>query len=479
MIDELSRMGAVQVTELLRRREVLPTELVNTAAARIAETDPQLNALPTLCLERALAHAREIEKRAASNLPPHYLYGLPIAVKDNVEVAGVRTTFGSPIYADHIPAESDIVVQRLEHNGAIVIGKSNLPEFAAGGNTFNEVFGATRNPWDVRMSASGSSGGSAAALASGQVWLATGSDFGGSIRTPASFCSVTGLRPSPGVVAKRRSQPFSPLPVEGPLARSVADVALMLDAEAGPHAFDPLSRQRHGGSYLAAARQPRAPARVAFSVDLGIAPAVDPEVHAVCQAAADRIAAAGVSVESAHPDLRDAERIFQVLRGEIYVARMGALLDEHRDMLKQEIIENTEYGLRLTIAELAAAEIAHGKLLGRMAAFFDDYDLLICPAAICPPFDVQTRYIAELGGVRFATYMGWQILTTAITVTLCPVLALPCGFTAAGLPIGLQVVGRPHGEHALFAHGAWLEQVLGVAGRTPIDPVVHSANDRS
>jgi amidase len=472
MIHELSKLGAVQMTELLRKREVSPTELVEIAAARISETDPKLNALPTLCIERALAHAREIEKRTASESPPHYLYGLPIAVKDNVEVAGVRTTFGSPIYANHVPADSDIVVQRLEQNGAIVIGKSNLPEFAAGGNTFNEVFGATRNPWDVRMSASGSSGGSAAALASGQVWLATGSDFGGSIRTPASFCSVTGLRPSPGVVAKRRPQPFSPLPVEGPLARTVADVALMLDAEAGPHPLDPLSRERHGGGYLDAAQRPRVPARIAFSVDLGIAPAVDPELRSVCQAAADKIAAAGANVEPAHPDLHDAERIFQVLRGEIYVARMGALLDKHRDLLKQEIIENTEYGLRLTIAELAAAEIAHGKLLDRMAAFFGDYDLLICPAVICPPFDVQTRYIAELGGVKFATYMGWQILTTAITATLCPVLALPCGFTSSGLPIGLQVVGRPHGEHALLAHGAWLEEVLGVAGRTPIDPVV-------
>lgn len=472
MIHELSKLGAVQMTELLRKREVSPTELVEIAAARISETDPKLNALPTLCIERALAHAREIEKRTASESPPHYLYGLPIAVKDNVEVAGVRTTFGSPIYANHVPADSDIVVQRLEQNGAIVVGKSNLPEFAAGGNTFNEVFGATRNPWDVRMSASGSSGGSAAALASGQVWLATGSDFGGSIRTPASFCSVTGLRPSPGVVAKRRPQPFSPLPVEGPLARTVADVALMLDAEAGPHPLDPLSRERHGGGYLDAAQRPHVPPRIAFSIDLGIAPAVDPELRSVCQAAADKIAAAGANVESAHPDLHDAERIFQVLRGEIYVARMGALLDKHRDLLKQEIIENTEYGLRLTIAELAAAEIAHGKLLDRMAAFFGDYDLLICPAAICPPFDVQTRYIAELGGVKFATYMGWQILTTAITATLCPVLALPCGFTSSGLPIGLQVVGRPHAEHALLAHGAWLEEVLGVAGRTPIDPVV-------
>jgi amidase len=258
----------------------------------------------------------------------------------------------------------------------------------------------------------------------------------------------------------------------------VADVALMLDAEAGPHALDPLARELHGGSYLDAAKRPHAPARVAFSADLGIAPAVDPELRSVCQAAMDRIAAAGANVESAHPDLHDAEHIFQVLRGEIYVARMGALLNEHRDMLKQEIIENTEYGLRLTIAELAAAEIAHGKLLGRMAAFFDDYDLLICPAAICPPFDVQTRYVAELGSVKFATYMGWQILTTAITVTLCPVLALPCGFTSSGLPIGLQVVGRPHGEHALLSNGAWLEQVFDVAGRTPIDPVVHSANDR-
>ncbi len=475
MIHELSKLGAVQVRELLRKREVSPAELVDIAATRIAETDPKLNAVPTLCIERALDHAREIGKRSDSEPSPHYLHGLPIAVKDNVEVAGVRTTFGSPIYADHVSAESDIVVQRLEQNGAIVIGKSNLPEFAAGGNTFNEVFGTTRNPWDVRISASGSSGGSAAALASGQVWLATGSDFGGSIRTPASFCSITGLRPSPGVVAKRRTQPFSPLAVEGPLARTVADVALMLDAEAGPHPLDPLSRERRGSSYLEAAQRPRPPARIAFSLDLGIAPVVDAAVRSVCQAAADTIAAAGPSVESTHPDLHDAERIFQVLRGEIYVARMGKLLLQHRHALKPEIIENTEFGLGLTIAELAAAEIAHGELLCRTAAFFEDYDLLICPAAICPPFDAQTRYVEELDGVKFETYMDWQILTTAITMTLCPVLALPCGFTSSGLPIGLQVVGRPRDEHTLLAHGAWLEQVLDLAGRTPIEPIVRPA----
>ncbi|HSN40844.1 MAG TPA: amidase, partial [Burkholderiales bacterium] len=241
-MQELHKLTATQAVALLRRREVSPLELIDAAAARIEATNPKINALVTLCIDRAREHASRIMRETADDRPPHFLHGLPIAVKDNTDVAGVRCTSGSRIYADRIAPASDLVVQRLEANGAVVIGKSNLPEFAAGGNTFNDVFGATCNPWDTRMSASGSSGGAAAALAAGQVWLATGGDFGGSIRTPASFCSITGLRPSPGMVPRVQKQPFSPLSVEGPMARTVADVALMFDAEAGFHPFDPLSQ---------------------------------------------------------------------------------------------------------------------------------------------------------------------------------------------------------------------------------------------
>ncbi|MBI2291930.1 MAG: amidase [Betaproteobacteria bacterium] len=469
-MNELCRLSATEAVALLKRREASPLDLIDAAAARIEATDPQLNALPTLCIERAREHARRLMQNPLPDPPAHYLHGLPIAVKDNTDVEGVRCTSGSRIYADRIAPASDIVVQRLEGHGALVIGKSNLPEFAAGGNTFNDVFGVTRNPWDTRMTPSGSSGGSAAALASGQVWLATGGDFGGSIRTPSSFCSTVGLRPSPGMVPRTQKQPFSALSVEGPMARNVADCALMFDCESGAHPLDPLSHPASVASYAAAAARAQKPKRVAYSVDLGVAPVIHREVRAVCETAARKIAGDGVIVEEAHPDLSDAVRNFLVLRGAIYIARIAPLLEKHRHLLKPEVIGNTEFGLGLKLPEVVAAEIAHGELIRRMARFFENYDLLICPAVMCPPFPVETRYVEELDGVKLEGYMGWLALTCALSITACPVLAMPGGFTASGLPVGLQVAGPLRSEAQLFSYGAYLEQLFGLAGRVPIDP---------
>jgi len=469
---EWFRLGAVDAVERLRRGEVSPLELIDAAIERIEATNGAVNAIVTPCYERAREHARRLMKQSRGERPPHYLHGLPIAVKDNTDVEGVRCTYGSRIHAERISPASDIVVQRLERNGAIVIGKTNLPEFAAGGNTFNDVFGATRNPWDTRMTASGSSGGAAAALACGQVWLATGNDFGGSIRTPASFCSVTGLRPSPGMVARVQKQPYSPLSVEGPMGRTVADVALMFDAEVGFHAQDPLSQVGPHPSYAAAASRPQRPRRVAFSTDLGIAPVVDREVAAVCRAAAQKLAGDGIDVDEAHPDLRDAGPNFLTLRGAVYIARMAQTLAEHRALLKPEVIENTEFGLQLSAREVVAAEIAQGEVARRLARFFEDYDALIAPAVLCPPFPVERRYVDQWDGVAFEGYMGWLVLTYAVSLTACPVMAMPAGFTTAGLPVGLQVIGRPRGEAELFSTAAHMEAVLAVAGKTPLEPVI-------
>lgn len=470
-VNELCKLPATAAVALLRRREVSPLEMIDAAAARIAETDPALNALPTLCLDRARDHARRLMAQPPKLPPAHYLYGLPIAVKDNMDVSGVRCTAGSRIYADRVSAESDIIVERLETHGALVVAKSNLPEFAAGGNTFNEVFGVTRNPWDTRLTPSGSSGGAAAALASGQVWLATGGDFGGSIRTPSSYCSTVGLRPTPGMVPRAQRQPFSALSVEGPMARNVADCALMFECEAGAHRLDPMSRPLESGSYMAAAARPQKPRRIAFSVDLGVMPVVHRDTRAVVEAAAKKIAGDGVIVEEAHPDLSDAVRNFMVLRGGIYVARIAPLLEKHRHLLKPEVIGNTEFGLGLTLSEVVAAELAQGEIVRRMARFFETYDLLVAPAVMCPPFPVETRYIAELDGVKLDGYMGWLALTCALSITACPILALPGGFTPDGLPVGLQVAGPLRSEAMLFAQGAYLEQLLGCADRLPIDPV--------
>jgi len=469
-MDGLWRLSAVEAVRRLKRREVSPLELIDAAADRIAVTNPRINALVTLCYDRAREHARRIMSERRPDPPPQYLHGLPIAVKDGTDVAGVRCTSGSRIYADRIAPASDIVVQRLEANGAVVIGKSNLPEFAAGGNTFNDVFGATLNPWDVRMTSSGSSGGSAAALAAGQVWLATGGDFGGSIRTPSSYCSTTGLRPSPGMVPRTTRQPFNPLSVEGPMARDVADTALMFDAEAGWHPLDPLSQVGPHPVFSAAAARPQRPGRAAYSIDLGIARAVDGEVRAACRAAAERLARDGVAVEEAHPDLGDAEKTFLTLRGAVFIGRHAQLMEKYRHWYKQEIIDNTEFGLKLSPRAIVEAEVAQGELIRRAARFFEKFDLLICPAVTCPPFDVNQRYPEAVDGVRFEGYMGWLILTLAITVTACPVIALPGGFTRSGLPIGLQLVGPPRSEAKLIAMAAYLESLLNVAPRAPIDP---------
>ncbi len=469
-MHEFIKWTATEAVARLKRGEVSPLELIAAAEARIAATNPQINAIVTSCFDRARAQAQRIMQAGTADAPGAFMYGLPIAVKDNTDVEGVRCTSGSRVHEQRIAPASDPVVRRLEAHGAIVIGKTNLPEFAAGGNTFNDVFGATRNPWDVRMSASGSSGGSAAALAAGQVWLATGNDFGGSIRTPAAFCSVSGLRPSPGMVARVQKQPFNPLSVEGPMGRTVADVALMFDAEAGFDARDPLSPHGPLPSYAQAAAQPVRPLRVAVSTDLGIAPVVDREVRASITAVAEKLAADGVIVEEAHPDLTEAGKNFLTLRGAVYIARVAPLLEQYRDVLKPEVVENAEFGLSLKLTDVVAAEIVQGEVIRRAAAFFEQYDVLICPATLCPPFDVNRRFVESWDGVAFEGYMGWLVLTYAVTMTACPVMAMPGGYTRGGLPLGLQVIGKPRGEAALFAHAAYLELLLDLAQRTPIDP---------
>ena len=467
---DLIRLTAVEAVELLRRGEVSPLELIDAAAARIAATDGLINALPTLCLDRARDRAQAIMASGGGDRPPGWLAGLPVAIKDLEDVAGVRTTYGSPIYADHVPARSDILVERLEANGAVVIGKSNTPEFGAGASTFNEVFGRTRNPWNTAKSVAGSSGGAAAALAAGQVWLASGSDMGGSLRTPASFNGVVGLRPSPGRVAHGPGQlPFSNLGVAGPMARTVTDTALFLDALAGSHPLDPLSLPAPPTPFLESLGSGDGPRRVAYSPNLGRFP-VTREVAEICAAAADRLADMGVELEQAAPDLSDAEEIFQTLRAAFFAAELAPLYETRRDQLKPDVIWNIEKGLALTADEIGRAERARGALYQRVAAFFENYDLLLCPTAIVPPFDVETRYVEEVEGHRFDNYIEWLGIVFAITLTACPALSLPAGLTADGLPVGLQMVGPPRGEAALLRAAAALEEALGLAGRLPVDP---------
>ena len=461
--SDLITLPATRVVELVRAGEVTPVELVEASLRRIEAVDGDLNALPTVCAERALADAADV----AADAP---LAGLPLAVKDLTDVAGVRTTYGSPVYADHVPERSDLLVERLEAGGAVVVAKSNTPEFGAGGNTFNEVFGETRNPWDTARTCGGSSGGSAAALASGQVWLATGSDLGGSLRTPAGFCGVVGLRPSPGRVPSGPSElPFGTLSVEGPMARTVADAALMLDAMCGPHAADPLSLERPPVPYVRAAAEPRLPVRVAYSPDLGITP-VEPQVRAACERAVAELEAAGVEVQRHHPDLSEAPEAFQVLRAAGFVADLEPLYRTDRARLKPDVIWNIEQGLALTTQRLAWAERARGAIAAAMAALFDEVELLLCPTACVLPFDVGRRWVDEVDGARFDNYVEWLRITSAITLSACPVIALPCALSDGGLPVGMQLVAPPRGEWPLIAAAAAVEQLLGMHQRVPLDP---------
>ncbi|WP_274631387.1 amidase [Arvimicrobium flavum] len=468
MTSELTDLTAVEVVGLLRREEVSPLDLLDAVERRVAQVDPLVNALPTLCFDRARDHARHIMSTPAGERG--ILAGLPLPIKDLAEVAGVRTTHGSPIYRDNVPQRSDIVVKTIEDQGGVVFAKSNVPEFGAGGNTFNEVFGATLNPWDLSRSASGSSGGSAAALATGMAWVAHGNDMGGSLRNPASFCGVVGIRPSPGRVARNPGVLVdSLLGAEGPMARNIADAALLLDAMAGENPSDPLSLPRLPTSFIDAALCPRKPRRVAFSTGLGITP-VDPAVVAVCRAAADRLTRAGVEVVDAHPDLREAHDVFQTLRAYQYAASHGHKLRDFPELLKPEMVWNVEKGQRLTAAEIIDAQEKRAAIIARTVAFFEDYDLLLTPATIVAPFPVEQRYVEECAGHRFETYIDWLAIAYAITLTTAPCLSMPCGFTPQGLPVGLQVVARPRNEQGLLSAAAFIEGELDVALRKPISP---------
>lgn len=473
-MNELVNLTAREAVGLLREKKVSPLEVIDAALERIEETDGAINALPTVCADRARDHARQLMKDSGETDGVRgQLHGLPLAVKDLKDVAGVRSTKGSPIYADHVPQRSDLLVTNIESNGGVVLAKSNTPEFGAGANTFNEVFGKTRNPWNTAMTCGGSSGGSAAALAAGQVWLATGSDFGGSLRIPASFCSVVGLRPTPGRVAHGpRAQPYGTLSVEGPMGRTVGDVSLLLDAQSGSNPSDPLSLPAPVTSFSQSADNPIAPARVAYTPDLGTA-RVATEVSAVVGRAAGLFEDMGSRVDEATIDLGGAEEVFQTLRGAQFVAGFGPLLESHRHQLKDEVIWNIEHGLVLTPEDIGKAEVRRGEIINRTVTFFETYDVLVCPTVLAPPFDVDVRYLDEMDGREFPTYISWLIMTFALTLTGCPAISVPCGFTDSGLPVGIQIMAPWKDEGYLLSVASAFEEAAGIRDCVPLTPLPH------
>jgi amidase len=467
-VNQLITRSATDVVDGLRMGSVTPHDCLDALEARITSVNGPVNALVTLCFDRARKQAdalmaKPIEERGL-------LCGLPVPIKDLTDVAGVRSTQGSRIFAKRIAPTSDILVQHLEQEGGLVYAMSNTPEFGAGAQTFNDVFGITRNPWNTALTPSGSSGGAAVALATGMAWVAHGSDMGGSLRNPASFCGVVGLRPSPGRVASSvHGKIDGTLGVEGPMARNVTDLCLLLDAMSGFETGDPLSLPKEKHSFTSVMQNHWKPRRVAFSRDLGITP-VDPEVAGLLEAAARKLEASGVVVEEAHPDMREAMECFQTLRALSFATGMRPLLLNHRDKLKPEVIWNIEKGLKLTGDDIAKAEAQRGLLFHRMNAFLHDYDALLCPATIVPPFPVEERYVKTCKGVQFETYVDWLLIVAVATLCACPAISIPCGFTASHLPVGLQIIGPNRGDAKLLATAKYVEDVLALGAITPIDP---------
>jgi amidase len=458
----------VAIVDLLEAGEISPRDVLLDLQSRIETVNSGVNALVTFCFERAFSRAANLEGKPVAERG--LLCGLPIPIKDAYEVEGVRTSFGSLAYADHVATCSDYLVEAIEVAGGIVYAKSNTPEFEAGANTFNEVFGRTLNPWDLSRSAAGSSGGAAVAVATGMAHIAQGSDNACSIRYPASFCGVVGLRPSPGLVPQGPSPiPYQVLSVIGPIARSVADVGLGLDAMARFDPRDPRTRPLAGGGYRAAAMAPRRPGRAAFSMDLGVA-RVSGEVGAVVEAAIARLAGAGLDIADDTPDLGACHGAFRPIRAFQFAALHEATLRLHRDKLKPEVVWNIEEGLKLTAAQLASAEAARARVRDAMVGFLGRTDVLITPTAPVEPYPVELRYVDTIDGAKLDTYIDWLVLGYAVTVTGCPAISIPCGVTEHGLPVGLQLVGAPYCEADLLAIAAWCEAVLGAALAAPIDP---------
>lgn len=453
MVDLIDR-SATEILALLESGEIVVADTLDALEARIAEVDGEVNALPTLCFERAreAATQRDFDGRM--------LGGIPVAIKDLEDVAGVRTTYGSMLCENHVPEQSDLLVETIEDNGGIVYAKSNTPEFGSGANTFNDVFGVTRNPYDLSLSAGGSSGGAAAALASGSAWLAQGSDLGGSLRTPASFCGVTSLRPSPGLIpSSPGQQPFGVYSQKGPMARDLTDLALFADAMAGCSSLAGLGKPHQPSEFRDAVARPRKPARIAFSTDLGIAD-TSAEIASICTAAVARLEAENIGVEAAHPELGMADRAFDVPRALDYALSYGADLERIRSVIKPENVWNIEYGLQLGLDEIMDSMAAQGEVFQNASRFMQDYDLLICPAAIIPPYPVEERYPGYSDGLAYSEYYRWLALVYAITTTTLPVITIPCGKTDDGLPVGVQLIGKAHGERDLFACARYLEQVF-------------------
>jgi amidase len=474
-VTDLCGSDAVALASMLRGREVSAREVVAAHIKRIEEVDAVVNAIVTRTFDQALARAGAADDAITRGEQPGLLHGLPVAHKDLAETAGVRTTFGSPLFAEHVPDRDALIVSRMSGAGAISLGKTNTPEFGAGSHTVNPVFGATRNPYDPSRSSGGSSGGAAAALAARMVALADGSDLGGSLRNPASFCNVVGLRPSPGRVP---SWPVTDvadwLGVEGPMGRTVADVTLLLAAISGPDPRVPLALDAPPPDLSDPAEIPALLTRdmrgvkVAWSEDLGLP--LDPAVRAVLAPARQVLTDLGLEVIDATPDLAGADEGFRTWRAQRYATAFGPLLASHPDQVGPNVAWNVRRGLELTTADLSRATQLLASLAERVSAFFETVDVLACPVSQVPPFDVGLDWVHVIDGVQLDSYLDWMRSAYLISATGLPAISVPAGFTPHGLPIGLQLVGRRREDWPLLAVAHAFESATGYGRTAPLLP---------
>jgi amidase len=466
-MTEPCELSAMEARRLIGAKKLSPVELLDSCVRRIELTNPILNAFVAIDFDRARSAARRAEASVMGAEPLGVLHGIPVGIKDLEATAGLTTTWGSLIHKNHIPEADDPHVARIRSAGGIVLGKTNTPEFGAGSNTTNLVYGVTGNPFDPKLTCGGSSGGSAVALAAGMVPLATGSDYGGSLRTPAAFCGVVGYRPSPGIVPNcARVSSFPPFAVLGPMARTVDDAHLLLTAQIGAHPCDPFS------DTLAATRIPaRLPAadlsgvRMAYSADLGCAP-IDHDIRKVFERRIAAFAHAFASADARSPELGRVAEAFDVLRGLYCVEEHHGRLKAHRNLLGRNVIDNTERGLRHSIAAVAWAKAEQNRIQQAFNDFFKDTDVLICPATAVTPFPSSELYLGEINNETLPNYMSWYTVTWALTVALPSILVLPAGLDDHNMPFGLQIVGPMGSDARILSVALALEDVLAASPET-------------
>lgn len=463
--DDITSMSAVQMAARIRHKELSAREALEAHLARIERVNPRVNAIVTLVPDKARAWAKEADDKQARGETLGPLHGLPVAHKDLVDTAGIRTTRGSPYCKDHVPTADALIVKRIRAAGAITIGKTNTPEFGAGSNTFNPVFGATHNPYDLSRTVGGSSGGAACALTCNLVPIADGSDTGGSLRNPAAWNNVVGFRPSPGRVPDDDGS-WSPLSTSGPMARSVADVALFLSAISGFYAPDPTSLAEDPALFRAPLAKSLKGSRIAWFTTMGGLP-FEPEILRVVNSNRQVFTDLGCSVQDAEPDFAGVDEAFPTLRHLSYHSNYAQLAREHPTMVKDTIKWEIAEAERQSAADVARARARQAKMWKDVVAFFNNYDAFVCPVTQVEPFLLTTEYPTTVNGVAMPTYIDWMRSCWYVTFMQCPAMSVPAGFSARGLPVGLQIVGKPRGDLALLQLAYAFEQATKHGARRP------------